>query len=314
MLVENKILGFIIKPRFFFRFSRETIFSDNSLLASIKLILKLIFFSRIADATSKLLFLKNSSKMQDLAWIKYNSDGTKIHLYDIRNAKIGKYPKKLNRSQFENEIITRKAAGNISPLIHYSSVDDCLIIEDKIFLKSYSKSYLQALEILNTRLKISYSQSCKEYLSLYKTVKFSDLVLKLLVENDFKELIIKLCHGDFWKGNILEDNNGKIIIIDWEYCGPRIQTYDAWFLIYSQRHSYRNINGCNIYKCLQEVFLNYYQLDYDLKKVKIIHMTHLFERYANHWLIGKSVDSPEMLFLEQEVANIAKEIKYDTAN
>ena len=41
------------------------------------------------------------------------------------------------------------------------------------------------------------------------------------------ELPQGFCHGDFHPGNILWKPTGIAGVIDWEFCGPKIQTYDA---------------------------------------------------------------------------------------
>ncbi|MDC0225495.1 phosphotransferase [Gammaproteobacteria bacterium] len=314
MLIDIKPFSYIVRLRFLPNLLSNILLIEESNIFRIKALIKILLFSRVASKKSNLLFVKYSTRMKDLSCMKYASDGTRMHLYDQKNSTIGKLPKHFNEAQYENEILARKIVGDITPAVIESSEEDGLIIEEKIRLRLFKRPYSEALKILNDRFYDSKKISTPDYMSSFNQLKHEEVVSQILKDHDVDELIIRMCHGDFWKGNILENGSSDIMIIDWEYCGLRVHTYDGWFLVFSEWASQKRSSDAALYLRLQEVFSANYQGVFNVEKTKILHMIHLFERYATHYSIGKSIASPEMLFLEEELNAIIQELNHDTAN
>ena len=308
MILDIKSLKILVDLQYLPNLIKHSLLTEESYASRIKILIKFLLFSRLANNKSKKLFQSYLGRVKNLSWLKYESDGTRIHLYDHKNQTIGKLPKKFNQQQYTDEIEARKRVGDLSPGIIYTSSEDGFILEDKISLSPFSKSLSEALEMLQDRLFIPSLISTRKYFSRFNHIKHSNIVTQIAEDHGINELIITICHGDFWRGNILEDSEGSIIILDWEYCGERVQSYDAWFLIFSEWASKKKHCTDNYYLQFHEILVNLYKDLFDLEKTKILHMIHLFERFATHQSFGKSLIEPEMQFLEEELILISEEL------
>ena len=286
----------------------DTFLAQKSLSDRIKLFIKILLFTRIASDKYRQLYQNYSERVDSLSWVKYGSDGTRVHLYDNKNSTIGKLPKVFNQEQYSYELEARRLVGDLCPKIIKASPEDGYILESKISLRPYDKSPSEALRLLKERLFAPNLLSTSEYLSRFDHIKHSKPVCEVAINNNLGEVVVSICHGDFWSGNILETSDNNIVILDWEYCGERVQSYDAWFLIFSKWAAEKKHCDSDYFRHLQEIFMRFYPTDSDLKRIKVLHMIHLFERLATHLSFGKSSTAPEMQFIEAELISITQDL------
>ena len=308
MLLDIKPLTFLVNFQNYPGLVMDTFFAQKSLSDRIKVLIKILLFTRMASNEHKKLYQDYSRRVDSLSWVKYGSDGTRVHLYDNKNSTIGKLPKVFNPEQYSYELEARQRVGDLCPKIINTCSEDGYILESKISLHSYDKSLTKALELLKERLFAPNLLNISEYLSRFDHVKHSRLVCEVAINYGLNEVVVSICHGDFWRGNILESPDNNIVILDWEYCGVRIQTYDAWFLIFSQWAAEKRHCDSEYYSQLQEILNKFYVSDSDLTRIKVLHMIHLFERFSTNLFFGKSSDEPEMKFLETELISVTKEL------
>jgi len=308
MLLDIKPLTFLVKVKNLPILVIDTFLTQQSLINLIKTLIKILLFTRIASNEHQQLYQDYSRRVDSLSWVKYGSDGTRVHLYDIKNSTIGKLPRKFNPEQYSDELEARRRVGDLCPKIVNTCSEDGYILESKISLRSYDKSLTKALELLKEKLFAPYQLTINEYLSRFDKVKNSKQVCEVAINYGLTEVDVSICHGDFWRGNILETPDNNIIILDWEYCGERIQTYDAWFLIFSQWAAEKRSCDSEYYSQLQEILKKFYLSDSNLTRIKVLHMIHLFERFATNLFFGKASDTPEMKFLETELISVTKEL------
>ena len=308
MLLDIKRLSFLVNLQNFPSLVIDTLLVQESLTERIKVLVKILYFTRMASDEYRQLFKNYSKRVDSLSWVRYESDGTRIHLHDNKNLTIGKLPKVFNLEQYSCELEARQRAGDLCPKIIKTCLEDGYILESKISLHPYNKSSSEALKLLKERLFVPNLLSISEYFSRFDHVKHSKLVREVAINYGLTEVIVSICHGDFWSGNILETSNAAVIILDWEYCGERVQSYDAWFLVFSKWASEKRHCDSDYYLHLQKVFTMFYPIDSDLKRIKVLHMIHLFERFATHLSFGKSSIAPEMEFLEAELISITQEL------
>lgn len=99
-----------------------------------------------------------------------------------------------------------------------------------------SQEYIQGL-LAKARLLTEQAKQKKNISTYDKCTAILDFVEKGL---SFVSMEIPTCmsHGDFQTGNIWVDNDGKVLLYDWETAGRRSVWYDGATLLYSLRRIY----------------------------------------------------------------------------
>lgn len=311
MLLDVKSLTIIVKPSYLLDLITETFRIQKSWLGIAKVLVKILIFTRKADLPAQKQFNFYSTRLENLSWFKYQSDGNRIMLIDHLNGSVAKLPKKFDPYTYKLELEARRRVGSLTPDIISTSSQDGVIVESKLHLEpiqNVKTKYVSILKLLGRKLGPSKNIDLDVYLGGYPSTEFNSVVLDIANVNKVQKLSISLCHGDFWSGNIFQVSNNHPMIIDWEYCGYRIETFDGWFFVFSQWDFDKSALNLEFYRELSQQFSIVYQLDADLKRIKVLHMLHLFERYAAHLAHGKVAESLEMQFLAAELKSIIKEL------
>ena len=267
----------------------------------LKLSIKLVLTTRVASSEQRELFQRASERMSNLTWIRYGSDGSRLHFYDDINKTVGKLPKNINLEQMRYEIEGRRRAGDLCPEILFSDSSDGFILERKVSVKSNVVDeliYLETLMLISKRVRSDRKQSVKEYLLTYERAPYLDLIYDVAIKNGPSQVSISLCHGDLWRGNICEVTGSSPIVLDWEYCGEFIYTSDIWFFVFSKWFVKRRHVNTSFYNELSNVLSLIFEVEFKRPFVIWLHMMHLFERISHHLKLGKDRDSVEIVFLE----------------
>jgi|GEM_PF-3049133 len=305
MLLDVRLLKYLVSMPYFSKFTLWIFKRQSGAIERLRLVAKLLLSLRIAGSTSKNQFAQYGKMVQSLSWVWYGSDGTRIQLYDSDNLVIGKLPLLFNREQFSAEIEARNQLGDLCPPIIRTNSENGLILERWIDLRSVpaeQESGLQALELLKGKLFAPVRMDVREYVKRYSHTPYSNQVCDTAVRNGISDVIVSLCHGDLWHGNIFLTPEGKTLILDWEYCGTRVQSYDAWFFTFFRWAAEKRHCEGVFFTLLGETFHTVYAESFSLRTLHIIHMLHLFERYASHLSLGKLSSSPEMEYLRAELS------------
>lgn len=311
MLLDIKLLHTTVPVSKSIDFLIENLKNQISFYSMLKLIVKILISTRIANSVRRNQFDSYNSRLKSLSWVKYASDGNRIQLHDNLNARIAKLPIRHYPDQFDLEIEARRRVGSLTPALISVCDEDGLIIESKLQLKLHQnleKGSDTILKLLRKKLGPSKKIEIDIYIGAYPNTRFNSNVIRIAKLNKFENLPISLCHGDFWAGNIFQVPNNDIVIVDWEYCGYRIETFDGWFFVFSKWTSEQLTFDNKFFAKLSEKFFDMYDLEVGLKHIKILHMLHLFERYASQMSYGKLINSPEMQTLAKELEFIIKEL------
>jgi hypothetical protein len=312
IILDVRSLSTVVRLYSFPRLLVETLASQISALSIIKALIKIVILTRPADSMRGRQFIDYSARVTNLSWLKYGSDGNRIQLHDNVNSVIGKLPKNFSLEQFELELKARQRVGSLTPKIMESCSLDGFVLEAKLSLRCHvdlDNVFYDLFTSLRKRLGVSRAFTTADYLSKYADVYFYPLVCKLARQNNVKNVSVSLCHGDAWSGNIFQTPSSEIIIIDWEYCGYRIESHDVWFYVFSKWASTKQACDRHFYSELESKLSKVYPSTFELNRIKVVHMLHLFERYATQLsCYGKASTSPEMQFLETEIISITQEL------
>jgi len=223
-------------------------------------------------------------------------------LYDKDNKVIGKLPRTSNSEQFKAELEARDLVKELSPPIVAVDPESGCIVERWIGLRPWppkKEAGLEALKLLKEKLFAPVHMDIRDYFTRYSNTPYSDQVLDTALYYGITHVIICYCHGDFWNNNIFMTYQGNVLVLDWEYAGARIYTYDAWFFTFYQ-WTVEKKQDCNagFFEVLGETFRSLYSESFSLKRLQATHMLHLFERFAAQLSLGKPPTSNEMQLLK----------------
>lgn len=303
VIFDIRSIKFLVAFPYIKDFSIWLFGSQPRLVGKLKLVVKVCISARLADEDKLVQFQKSAKCIQRLSWIRYGSDGTRMQLYDSVNLVIGKMVVK----QIDEELVVRGWAGDLSPAIVSVDRENGCIVEKWVRLRPILANRnrgLEVLRVLTERIHHADKVSIGNYIDGYSSCRYAGRVYDAAILEGVSYVEVSPCHGDLWHGNIGQDFDGRNVVFDWEYCGKRVSTYDAWFFAFSEWAAHKRPCDEVFYSVLEDTLNILSNLCYFPKSLRIIHLLHLFERYASHLDLGKNPESAEMQYLEAELLRV----------
>jgi len=242
--------------------------------------------------------------IHDCSWIRYVSDGTRIQVFSINRKCVIKYSPRANRRQLEMEIEARALAGGLSPKIIEYDADNGILVEQWMDIRpaapmGISEAY-DAFNILKQHYYRITSVDAEEYVESFYFWQDYKRLVSCLRKQGIAKLEVTPAHGDFWAGNIFRDSDGKTIILDWEYTGTYILSYDVWcYLFQMYRSSNRAFDDAYIIE-FADILSRLYLNKVDIVTAKIYHLLHLLERHRLYLTLEMNEKKEELGYFENE--------------
>lgn len=221
-----------------------------------------------------------------VGWIRYPTDGTRLQVFDHFGGKIYKMVKPLaGFASLEQELGWRAKVGDLAPQISEVCEHPPAYIEEWVEgrVGRYSVEELQRLILLLAeRLYRVEWLEFNEYLQRTSTNYPAGAIARMAAAMclvGWAKLPISPVHGDLVCQNIIFRDNGKPVILDWEYARICVVSHDLWFYLYHDTQKSHSGEG------MPESF--FVEMEHALvwiglkvQNVRALHLFHLLEREA----------------------------------
>ena len=144
----------------------------------------------------------------------------------------------------------------------------------------------------------------RDYLKEFEFINHKEELINLFVTNNLTLINITVVHGDLWVGNIFKDENNELVLIDWEYSGIHIESYDVWFYFFQNQRFEINFLDENYYFKLAELLSNVYNKKISTFEAKLYNLIHLIERYRLFYNLKIKNKKEEMIYLKGLINHI----------
>ena len=272
---------------------------ESNLLKKLKTIISLVRFvvpgSKILSSITKL------SNIESFSWLRYDSDGTKFQIFDRKKKQIVKISKQTNYLQLIEEVKAHSKMQNNTPKILSYDLKKGIIVEEwkDLYPTKVDEHYLFAVyKLLKQDLYKLDTITIRDYLKEFEFINHKEELINLFVTNNLTLINITVVHGDVWVGNIFKDENNELVLIDWEYSGICIESYDVWFYFFQNKRFEINFLDENYYFRLGELLSKVYNKKIGTSEAKLYNLIHLIERYRLFYNLRIKNKKNEMIYLK----------------
>lgn len=278
---------------------------ESNLLKKLKTIISLVRF--VVPGSKNLNSITKLSNIESFSWLRYDSDGTKFQIFDKKKKQIIKISKKTNYLQLIQEVEAQSKLKNNTPKILSYDLKKGIIVEEwkELYpIKVDENCLFEVYKILKQDLYKLDTITIHDYLKEFEFVNHKQELINLFITNNLSLINITAVHGDLWVGNIFKDENNELALIDWEYSGIRIETYDVWFYFFQNERFEINFLDENYYSRLAELLSKIYNKKISTSESKLYNLIHLIERYKLFYNLRIKNKKEEMIYLKGLINNI----------
>jgi len=272
---------------------------ESNLLKKLKTIMSLVGF--VVPGKKVLSPITKLSNIESYSWLKYDSDGTKFLIFDRKKKQIVKISKKINYLQLVEEVRAHSKMHNNTPKILSYDLKKGITVEEwkDLYPTKVDEHYLFAVyKLLKQDLYKLNTITIGNYLKEFEYINRKEELINLFVTNDLARFNITLVHGDLWVGNIFKDENNQLVLIDWEYSGIRVESYDMWFYFFQNERFRSDFLDESYYFKLGELLSKVYDKNISVKEAKLYNLIHLLERYRLFYNLKIENKEKEMIYLK----------------
>jgi len=272
---------------------------ESNLLKKLKTIISLVRF--VVPGSKNLNSISKLSNIESFCWLRYDSDGTKFQIFDSKKKQIVKISKKTNYLQLIEEVKAQSKMQNNTPKILSYDLKKGIIVEEwkDLYPTKVDENYLFAVyKLLKQDLYKLDTITIRDYLKEFEFINHKEELINLFVTNNLTFINITVVHGDLWVGNIFKDENNDLVLIDWEYSGIHIESYDVWFYFFQNQRFEINFLDENYYFKLAELLSKVYNKKISTFEAKLYNLVHLIERYRLFYNLKIKNKKEEMIYLK----------------
>jgi hypothetical protein len=248
----------------------------------------------------------------EASWIRYPSVATRSLVFDPAAGRICRVPRDAETLiGIEREAEVRRQAGGLSPRI--LDAGQGFIVETWVtggngsadgpahYLRRLAQTLYQARgeQVADYLRSLGVDQLPEDLGDLYRTARTHDF-----------EVPVTLTHGDLVPKNMVERVDGSPTLLDWEYAGRRLASYDAWFHRY---HAERNASETRRWDRSMEAINAFHAMEnvrFDGPPTSLAHAVHILERASLLVGIGCAVPSRlrrDAVLAQRKLASLAGE-------
>lgn len=278
---------------------------ESNLLKKLKTIISLVIY--VVPGSKNLSSITKLSTIENFSWLSYDSDGTKFLIFDKKKKQIIKISKKTNSLQLTDELKSQSKMQNNAPKILSYDLKKGIIVEewkDLYPVKVDVNDLFAIYKLLKQDLYKLRTISIRDYLEEFEFINHKEALINLFVTNNLNLINITVVHGDLWDGNIFKDENNELVLIDWEYSGIRIESYDVWFYFFQNVRFEINFLDENYYVKLAAVLSIVYNKKIGTLEAKLYNLIHLIERYKLFYFLRIESKKEEMIYLKGLINSI----------
>ena len=278
---------------------------ESNLLKKLKTIISLVRF--VVPGSKNLNSITKLSNIESFSWLRYDSDGTKFQIFDKKKKQIIKISKKTNYLQLIQEVEAQSKLQNNTPKILSYDLKKGIIVEEwkELYPIKVDEHYLFAIyKLLKQDLYKLDTITIHDYLKEFEFVNHKQELINLFITNNLSLINITIVHGDLWVGNIFKDENNELVLIDWEYSGIRIESYDIWLYFFQNQRFEINFLDENYYSKLAALLSKVYNKKICNYEAKLYNLIHLIERYRLFYNLRIKNKKEEMIYLKGLINSI----------
>ena len=278
---------------------------ESNLLKKLKTIISLVI--SVVPGSKNLNSITKLSNIESFSWLRYDSDGTKFQIFDKKKKQIIKISKKTNYLQLIQEVEAQSKLQNNTPKILSYDLKKGIIVEEwkELYPIKVDENCLFAVyKILKQDLYKLDTITIHDYLKEFEFVNHKQELINLFITNNLSLINITIVHGDLWVGNIFKDENNELVLIDWEYSGIRIESYDIWLYFFQNQRFEINFLDENYYSKLAALLSKVYNKKIWNYEAKVYNLIHLIERYRLFYNLRIKNKKEEMIYLKGLINSI----------
>lgn len=295
---------YLVRFRFLPQFVFWYIAQSTGIYQKTRRLLSLLCFAKATGQHGQEWISSCLADYPEFSWVRHVTDGTRIQIYDCENKTIAKLSLKKNPEQMAKEIAARHLVGTLSPQIISCDIEKGVIVEKLLNLtpaESGNALARTAFLALKERLYSTESVNMQEYVF---SLAIGDRCARLqncFATNGINSFQVTQVHGDIWSGNVFYNSDGDLVILDWEYTGTRLLSYDAWFCMFQPYKSAGMPLDAAFFAAFSDLLSMIYDAPVNASAARCFHTIHLVERYRMYIVLGMTDKREEIDYFGREI-------------
>lgn len=282
LVVDFYRAGFLVRLLDLLPFLAWAAAQNNGPTRKLRKLGSLTFFCRLGSGAIDSTRRERLSRYP-FSWARYAADGMRMQLFDAPARTIRSVAVQPDQTRLEQEMRIRRRMCDASPPVIDYDARGGWILEPWLKLKEqgFDLDLLKAaVSLLRQNLYEPLAVPVKDHVATLGGGIDADAVIRFLALRGLQTVQVSDVHGDLWHGNLCRDQQGRLLILDWEYTRSCGMSQDVWFFL-AQRQIANNLPFDDQFMAaFAQSVTTCLDLSCDPAQARGLHLLHLAERFA----------------------------------